>query len=68
MITDKMRRTPLERLEYAVILSTLMILVVLMVQPLLNLLAVSLSDPSRVARMSGLTIVPNGFSSTSGGC
>jgi putative aldouronate transport system permease protein len=28
----------------------------------LNLLAISLSDPSKVAGMSGLTIVPNGYS------
>lgn len=56
------RRTPLERLEYALILSTLLLLVVLTVQPILNLVAMSLSDPSRVAGMSGLTIIPEGFS------
>ncbi len=55
------RRTPLERIEYAIIVSTLLLLVVFTVQPLLNLLAISLSDPARVAGMSGLTIVPNGF-------
>ena len=48
------RRTPLERLEYAIIVSTLLLLVVLTVQPILNLVAMSLSDPSRVAGMSGL--------------
>ncbi len=58
----KIRRTPLERIEYTLIVSVLLLLVVLTVQPLLNLLAISLSDPSRVAGMSGLTIVPNGFS------
>jgi putative aldouronate transport system permease protein len=58
----RIRRTPLERIEYVIIISTLLLLVVLTVQPILNLLAVSLSDPSRVAGMSGLTIVPNGFS------
>jgi putative aldouronate transport system permease protein len=55
------RRTPLERIEYAIIVSTLLLLVVFTVQPLLNLLAISLSDPSRVAGMSGLTIFPNGL-------
>ena len=49
------RRTPLERMEYALIVSTLLLLVVLTVQPILNLIAMSLSDPSRVAGMSGLT-------------
>ena len=56
------RRTPLERLEYALIISTLLLLVVVTVQPILNLIAMSLSDPSRVAGMSGLTIIPEGFS------
>jgi putative aldouronate transport system permease protein len=36
--------------------------VVLTVQPLLNLLALSLSDPSKVAGFSGLSIIPDGFS------
>ena len=56
------RRTPLERLEYAIIVSTLLLLVVLTVQPILNLVAMSFSDPSRVAGMSGLTVIPEGFS------
>ncbi len=62
MAAGKIRRSPLERAEYAIILSTLLLLVVVMVQPLLNLRAVSLSSPSEVARMSGLTIIPEGFS------
>jgi putative aldouronate transport system permease protein len=57
----QIRRTPLERIEYAIIVSTLLLLVVFTVQPLLNLLAISLSDPSRVAGMSGLAIFPNGL-------
>jgi putative aldouronate transport system permease protein len=61
MTERPIRRTPLERIEYAIIVSTLLLLVVFTVQPLLNLLAVSLSDPARVAGMSGLTIFPNGF-------
>ena len=55
-------RTPLERIEYAIIVSTLLALVVITVQPILNLLAVSLSDNARVPGMSGLTIIPEGFS------
>ncbi|MBB3446881.1 carbohydrate ABC transporter permease (plasmid) [Sinorhizobium sp. B11] len=62
MAALNIRRTPLERAEYAIIVSTLLFLVVLTVQPLLNLLAISLSDPSEVAGMSGLTVLPNGFS------
>jgi putative aldouronate transport system permease protein len=58
------RRTPLERIEYAIIVSTLLLLVVVTLQPLLNLLAISLSDPSKVAGMSGLTVLPDGFSTT----
>jgi putative aldouronate transport system permease protein len=61
MAERPIRRTPLERIEYAIIVSTLLLLVVFTVQPLLNLLAISLSDPSRVAGMSGITIIPNGF-------
>jgi putative aldouronate transport system permease protein len=59
---NRIRRTPLERAEYAVIITTLMALVVVTVQPILNLVAMSLSDPSQVAGMSGLAIVPQGFS------
>ncbi len=55
-------RTPLERIEYAIIVSTLLALVVMTVQPILNLLAVSFSDNARVPGMSGLTIIPDGFS------
>lgn len=56
------RRTPLERLEYVIIVSTLLLLVVVTVQPILNLIAISLSDPTRVAGKSGLDIWPSGFS------
>jgi putative aldouronate transport system permease protein len=55
-------RTPLERIEYAIIVTTLLAMVVITVQPVLNLLAVSLSDNARVPGMSGLTIIPEGFS------
>jgi putative aldouronate transport system permease protein len=55
-------RSPLERIEYAIIVSTLLLMVIVTVQPILNLLAVSLSENSRVPGMSGLTIIPEGFS------
>jgi putative aldouronate transport system permease protein len=56
------RKTPLERIEYALIVSTLLLLVVVTVQPLLNLLAISFSEPAKVPGMNGLTIVPSGLS------
>jgi putative aldouronate transport system permease protein len=55
-------RTPMERIESVLIISTLLLLVVVTVQPLLNLLALSLSAPSKVAGFSGLSIIPDGFS------
>jgi putative aldouronate transport system permease protein len=55
-------RTPQERIESVLIVSTLLLLVVLTVQPLLNLLALSLSAPSKVAGFSGLSVLPDGFS------
>ncbi len=56
------RRTPFERLEYALIVSSLLLLVVFTLQPLLNLLALSFSDPAKVPGFSGLSIIPDGFS------
>lgn len=44
MAASRIRRTPFERIEYAIICSTLLLMVVVTVQPILNLLAVSLSD------------------------
>ncbi len=55
-------RSPLERIEYAIIVSTLLAMVVVTVQPILNLLAISFSENGRVAGMSGLAIWPSGFS------
>jgi putative aldouronate transport system permease protein len=55
-------RSPLERIEYAIIVSTLLLMVVVTVQPIINLLAISLSDNAKVAGMSGLAIAPSGFS------
>lgn len=55
-------RTSLERVEEAIIVSVLLLLVVVTVQPILNLLAISLSEPARIPGMSGLTILPDGIS------
>jgi len=60
--TIRPARTPMERIESVLIISTLLLLVVVTVQPLLNLLALSLSAPSKVAGFSGLSIIPDGFS------
>ncbi len=56
--------TRIERVEQAIIVSALLLMVVVTVQPILNLLALSLSEPARIPGMSGLTIVPEGFSLT----
>ena len=55
-------QTSIERIEQAIIVSSLLLMVVVTVQPMLHLLALSLSDPARVPGMSGLTIIPSGFS------
>ena len=56
------RRTPLERAEYALIVSSLLLMVVLTLQPMLHLVAISLSAPAQVPGMNGLTILPHGLS------
>ena len=56
--------TRIERVEQAIIVSALLLMVVITVQPILNLLALSLSEPARIPGMSGLTIVPEGISFT----
>lgn len=55
-------RTPFERIEQTIIVSALLLMVVIAVQPILNLLALSLSAPAKVPGMSGLAIIPNGLS------
>ncbi|WP_420006837.1 carbohydrate ABC transporter permease [Arenibacterium sp. LLYu02] len=62
MAARSIHRTPLERIEYAIIVSTLLLMVVVTVQPLLNLLAVSLSDPAKLPGMSGVEVLPRGLS------
>ncbi|SDG15227.1 carbohydrate ABC transporter permease [Pelagibacterium luteolum] len=54
--------TRFERLEQTIIVSSLLLMVVITVQPILNLLAVSFSDPAQVPSMSGLAVTPSGFS------
>ena len=61
-MSSNSRRTPLERMEYVLIVSSLVLLVIFSLQPLLNLLALSLSDPAKVPGFSGLAIWPDGFS------
>lgn len=58
----RVHRSPLERIEYAIIVSSLLFIVVLTLQPMLHLLAISLSDPGEVPGMSGLAILPQGLS------
>lgn len=53
-----------ERVENFLIGAGLVLMVVVTLQPLLNLLAISLSDPGEVAGMNGITIIPRGFSLT----
>ena len=52
----------MERAEQALIVSSLLLMVVLTLQPMLHLVAISLSAPGRVAGMSGLAILPDGLS------
>lgn len=56
------RSTPFERIEYILILSALFLMVVVTAQPILHLVAVSFSDPAEVPGMSGLEVLPRGFS------
>ncbi len=55
-------RTALERTESVIIGSTLVLMAIVTLQPMLNLLAVSLSDPTQIVGMDGLTILPRGLS------
>ena len=55
-------RTTFERIEQLIIVSTLLLMVVVTVQPVLNLFALSLSDPAQVPLMSGLSVTPSGLS------
>ena len=61
MMTNN-RSTPFERVEYVLILSVLFLMVVVTAQPILHLVAVSFSKPANVPGMSGLEVIPDGFS------
>lgn len=62
------RSTPFERIEYVLILSVLMLLVVVTLQPILNLVAISFSSPANVPGMSGWRLFRRAFRWTSGSC
>ncbi|WP_432665573.1 carbohydrate ABC transporter permease [Wukongibacter baidiensis] len=47
---------------YLLILIGLFVLTLVMLIPILNILALSLSDPGRVNEVKGMTIIPKGFS------
>ncbi|MGF7059102.1 carbohydrate ABC transporter permease [Brassicibacter mesophilus] len=51
-----------EKIFHLTICIVLFIITLTMVIPILNILALSLSEPSRVSEVSGLTIIPKGFS------
>ena len=58
----KVRSSATERLWRAAIVLFLLLISVVVLVPLLNLLALSLSSPERVSEVRGLTIFPKGFS------
>ena len=58
----KSRQTRFERIEQVIIVSTLLLMAVMTIQPIINLVAISFSEPGQVPGMSGLAILPNGFS------
>lgn len=60
------RSTPFERVEYVLILSVLFLLVVVTLQPILNLVAISFSSPEKVPGMSGTEVIPRVSRWTSG--
>mgnify|MGYP001806075778 CR=1 FL=1 len=56
-------RTPARELAWRCAIAVFLVAIsVIVLVPLLNLLALSLSDPARVSEVRGLTIVPKGFS------
>jgi len=56
-------RTPARELAWRSAIAVFLVAIsVIVLVPLLNLLALSLSDPARVSEVRGLTIVPKGFS------
>jgi putative aldouronate transport system permease protein len=56
-------RTPARELAWRCAIAVFLVAIsVIVLVPLLNLLALSLSDPARVPEVRGLTVVPKGFS------
>jgi len=56
-------KTPAAEMAWRSFIAILLLLISLVVLvPLLNLLALSLSDPGRVSEVRGLTVIPKGFS------
>ena len=56
-------RTPARELAWRCAIAVFLVAIsVIVLVPLLNLLALSLSDPARVSEVRGLTVVPKGFS------
>ena len=56
-------RTPARELAWRIAIAVFLVAIsVIVLVPLLNLLALSLSDPARVSEVRGLTVVPKGFS------
>lgn len=56
-------RTPARELAWRCAIAVFLVAIsVVVLVPLLNLLALSLSDPARVSEVRGLTVVPKGFS------
>ncbi|MHB0897059.1 MAG: carbohydrate ABC transporter permease [Spirochaetales bacterium] len=56
-------KTPAAEMVWRSFIAILLLLISLVVLvPLLNLLALSLSDPGRVSEVRGLTVIPKGFS------
>nr|MBK5237291.1 carbohydrate ABC transporter permease [Clostridium sp.] len=51
-----------ENLARLILYTLLFIVTLSMLLPILNLLALSLTDPARVKEVTGLTIIPKGFS------
>ncbi len=56
------KRTKEDKALQIIIVSTLFLLIVITLQPIFHLLAVSLSEPSKVQLMEGIEIFPKGFS------
>lgn len=57
-----MNKRKSEKVFYTIVLVVLFIVTLTMLVPILNILALSLSDPARINEVKGMTIIPKGFS------